>query len=98
MFVFKVIATAELWTTKQESEKHMAERSMELENENEITEQGKEAAGRLAQALDTAKSRVQEGTVAGAKATDRAIREHPYESLGIAFGLGVLIGVLIARR
>jgi ElaB/YqjD/DUF883 family membrane-anchored ribosome-binding protein len=42
--------------------------------------------------------RVQESTVAGAKATDRAIREHPYESLGVAFGLGVLIGVLIARR
>ena len=74
----------------------MAERSMELENE--MTEQGKAAAGRLAQALDTAKVRVQEGTVASAKATDRAIREHPYESLGVAFGVGVLIGVLIARR
>ena len=72
------------------------QRSIELESE--YTEQGKAAAGRLAQALDTAKVRVQEGTVAGAKATDRAIREHPYESLGVAFGLGVLIGVLIARR
>ena len=66
--------------------------------ENEITEQGKAAAGRLVQALDTAKVKVQEGTVASAKATDRAIREHPYESLGVAFGVGVLIGVLIARR
>jgi ElaB/YqjD/DUF883 family membrane-anchored ribosome-binding protein len=81
---------------KTESEKYMAERTTELENE--YTEQGKAAAGRLTQALDTAKSRVQESTVAGAKATDRAIREHPYESLGVAFGLGVLIGVLIARR
>ena len=72
------------------------QRSIELENE--YIEQGKEAAGRLKQALDTAKVRVQEGTVAGAKATDRAIREHPYEALGVAFGLGVLIGVLIARR
>ena len=73
------------------------ERTSELETQYQI-EQGKEAAGRLKQALDTAKVRVQEGTVAGAKATDRAIREHPYESLGVAFGLGVLIGVLIARR
>lgn len=72
------------------------ERSTDLEGE--YTEQGKAAAGRLVQALDTAKVRVQEGTVASAKATDRVIREHPYESLGIAFGLGVLIGVLIARR
>ena len=76
----------------------MAEGQRPIELENEYIEQGKEAAGRMKQALDTAKVRVQEGTVAGAKATDRAIREHPYESLGVAFGLGVLIGVLIARR
>jgi ElaB/YqjD/DUF883 family membrane-anchored ribosome-binding protein len=94
MNVFNVNATA--LTKNRESEKHMAERTTDLENE--FTEQGKAAAGRLAQALDTAKVRVQESTVASAKATDRAIREHPYESLGIAFGLGVLIGVLIARR
>ena len=79
------------------------QRTRDFENElnattEQLTEQGKAAAGRLAQALDTAKVKVQEGTVAGAKATDRAIREHPYESLGVAFGLGVLIGVLIARR
>lgn len=74
-------------------------RNLETEyNSENLTEQGKAAAGRLAQALDTAKVKVQEGTVAGAKATDRTIREHPYESLGVAFGLGVLIGVLIARR
>ena len=35
---------------------------------------------------------------ASARATDRAIREHPYESIGIAFGVGVLIGVLINRK
>ena len=70
----------------------------ETEMESQYLDQGKEAAGRLKQALDTAKVRVQEGTVASAKATDRAIREHPYESLGVAFGLGVLIGVMIARR
>jgi len=79
------------------------QRTKDFENEvnataEQLTEQGKAAAGRLAHALDTAKVKVQEGTVAGAKATDRAIREHPYESLGVAFGLGVLIGVLIARR
>lgn len=79
------------------------QRARDIENEldnatEELTEQGKAAGRRLTQALDTAKTKVQEGTVAGAKATDRAIREHPYESLGVAFGLGVLIGVLIARR
>lgn len=56
---------------------------------------------RLAAALESAKAtchRLEERAVAGAKAADRAIREHPYESIGVAFGLGLLIGVLIGRR
>ena len=60
-----------------------------------------ELRNRLAQALESAKvtcQRLEEKTVEAAKATDRAIREHPYQSLGVAFGLGVLIGVLVARR
>lgn len=36
--------------------------------------------------------------VAGAKATDQTIRAHPYESLAIALGVGVLLGALIGRR
>ena len=71
----------------------------QLQTDNEtLTTRGKEAAHRLAGALDSARTRVQESTVASAKATDRAIREYPYQSLGIAFGVGVLLGVLIARR
>jgi ElaB/YqjD/DUF883 family membrane-anchored ribosome-binding protein len=27
-----------------------------------------------------------------------ALRDHPYESIGVAFGVGLLIGVLVARR
>ena len=60
-----------------------------------------EARSRLAAALETAKAtcqRVEEQTIAAAKATDRTIREHPYESIGIAFGLGLLVGVLVARK
>ena len=41
---------------------------------------------------------MEEKTIAVAKATDRTIREHPYESIGIAFGLGLLVGVLVARK
>lgn len=36
--------------------------------------------------------------VAGAKQTDETIRSHPYESLAIALGVGVLLGALIGRR
>lgn len=64
----------------------------------EIAEGGREAASKLSAALANAKNKIQEQTTAGARATDRAIREHPYESIGIAFGVGVLIGVLINRR
>jgi len=59
------------------------------------------ARTRLAAAIESAKAsyqRVQERTVAAAKATDKTIRAHPYESIGIAFGLGLLVGVLVARK
>jgi ElaB/YqjD/DUF883 family membrane-anchored ribosome-binding protein len=36
--------------------------------------------------------------VQAAKATDRVIREHPYESIGAAFGVGLLLGLLVTRR
>jgi len=35
--------------------------------------------------------------IQGAKATDETIRAHPYESLAVALGIGVLIGALIRR-
>ncbi|HEU5079307.1 MAG TPA: hypothetical protein VFT72_08835 [Opitutaceae bacterium] len=35
--------------------------------------------------------------VAGARRTDETIRSHPYESLAVALGVGVLIGALIRR-
>ena len=37
---------------------------------------------------------VRERAVSGAKTTDKAVREHPYQSIGIMFGLGVLVGIL----
>jgi ElaB/YqjD/DUF883 family membrane-anchored ribosome-binding protein len=41
---------------------------------------------------------LEEKVVAGAKATDKVIRAHPYESIGVAFGVGLLIGVLVTRK
>jgi ElaB/YqjD/DUF883 family membrane-anchored ribosome-binding protein len=60
-----------------------------------------ELRARLSSALESARTtcrRLEEKTVAGAKVADKTIREHPYESIGAAFGLGLLIGVLVARR
>ena len=68
---------------------------------NQSGDRASEVRSRLAAALESAKAtcqRLEDKTVAAAKATDRVIREHPYESIGVAFGLGLLIGVLVARK
>ena len=54
----------------------------------------------LESALERVKTRgerVKQGALAGARATDRVIREHPYQSLGIVFALGFVFGALIKR-
>jgi ElaB/YqjD/DUF883 family membrane-anchored ribosome-binding protein len=38
-----------------------------------------------------------EKAAACARATDRSIRENPYQAVGIALGLGVVVGLLISR-
>jgi ElaB/YqjD/DUF883 family membrane-anchored ribosome-binding protein len=60
-----------------------------------------EARKRLAAALENGKEtygRVIDKAVGGAKVADQAVHEHPYESIGIALGVGALIGYLVARR
>jgi ElaB/YqjD/DUF883 family membrane-anchored ribosome-binding protein len=59
-----------------------------------------EARRRLAAALDSGKQafgRVREKAVEGAQAADQLVRENPYQSLAIAFGVGAVIGFLLAR-
>lgn len=52
------------------------------------------AQERLGELYDSARQRV----VAGAKCTDTAIRANPYQSIAIATGVGLLVGVLLGRR
>jgi len=52
------------------------------------------AQERFADIYAGAKKRI----VASGKYTDQAIRENPYQSLAIAAGVGMLIGVLLGRR
>lgn len=64
-------------------------------------EKAAELRERLNTVLTSAKSacqRLEQKASAGAENTDRAIREHPYESIGIAFGVGLLLGVVLGRR
>jgi ElaB/YqjD/DUF883 family membrane-anchored ribosome-binding protein len=67
----------------------------------DVSEKAKETRARLTAALERAKvtyRKWQDQTVAAAKKADVVIRDHPYESIGVAFGVGLLIGVLVGRR
>jgi ElaB/YqjD/DUF883 family membrane-anchored ribosome-binding protein len=60
-----------------------------------------EARKRLAAALENGKEiygRVREKAVEGIKASDKVVRDNPYQAIGIALGVGALIGFLVARR
>ncbi len=59
----------------------------------EIRERLEAARDRLNRVYDSARANV----AAGARYTDETIRAYPYQSLGIALGVGVLLGVLIGR-
>jgi ElaB/YqjD/DUF883 family membrane-anchored ribosome-binding protein len=70
-----------------------------------LTEQSEDALSALRVRFDAAQERMGElyagarkRVVAGAKCTDEAIRANPYQSLAIAAGVGVLVGVLVGRR
>ena len=60
-----------------------------------------EARNRLAGTLERGKEiygRVREKAVEGTKAADKAMHEHPYQAVGIAFGVGAFLAYLLARQ
>ncbi len=60
-----------------------------------------EARQRLEAALERGAETLegwQDRAVAGAKAADTCIRDHPYHAIGIAFGAGAFVAYLMARR
>ena len=60
-----------------------------------------EARNRLAAALERGKEiygRVREKAVEGAKATDEAVHQHPYQAIAIGVGVGAILGYVLARR
>lgn len=72
---------------------------------SDVSEKAKEARSRITAALERAKEsceNMQEQTAATARAVarkaDTVVRAHPYESIGVAFGIGLLIGVLVTRK
>jgi ElaB/YqjD/DUF883 family membrane-anchored ribosome-binding protein len=67
----------------------------------DVTEKAREARARLAGTLERCKEScrlLEEKAIAGAKVADKVVRDHPYPSMGVAFGLGLLVGVLVTRK
>lgn len=63
-----------------------------------LNEQAHEKLNQAVEAAKATGARLKDGALRSARSTDETIREFPYQSIGIAFGVGVLIGVLVHRR
>lgn len=61
-------------------------------------EQLEQKLRQLRRDLESVEGRVLERGKVVAKATDDLVHDHPWESAGVAFGVGLLLGVLINRR
>lgn len=68
-------------------------------------EKAKEARNRLNAAIEKARSTYEElqsqgfqSVKAAVHRADNVVRTHPYESAGVAFGFGLLIGALLSRK
>lgn len=73
--------------------------------ESSVSEHTEDAVNALRTRYEAASERMGEiyasakkNVTAGAKYTDETIRANPYQSIAIAAGVGLLVGVLIGRR
>jgi len=60
-----------------------------------------EARARLGRAIDAARrscDRAQKRVKAGVKKADEVVHKHPYETIGAAFGAGLVLGALAVWR
>lgn len=67
----------------------------------DVGEKARDARAHLTESLEGAKETVkqmEDRAAVAARAADRIVRDHPYEFMGVTFGLGLLLGVLINRK
>lgn len=61
-------------------------------------EQHSATTDKLVNELKSIVQRAEKTAIDRAKAADRVVRDHPYQTVGLAFGLGILIGILARRK
>jgi len=71
----------------------------------DLSEKAKDARAQLSAKIESARAQLskwqavaKEKAIEGAKQADQTIRAHPYESIAIAFGAGLLIGIIATRK
>ena len=67
----------------------------------DVGEKAKEARKRLATTLDAAKAtcrELQEEAADTAKSADELVRRNPYQSIGLALVVGLVIGLVLKQR
>lgn len=86
----------ELRALLAEAEKVLAEAKTEDRGDQaeDIRRRFEAAQERLTNLVDEARRKVTDGL----KSADETIREHPYQAVAIALGLGMLLGILLGRR
>jgi ElaB/YqjD/DUF883 family membrane-anchored ribosome-binding protein len=66
-----------------------------------VGDKAEEVRGRLVDTLAAAKStcyHLEDHALERARVADRNIRDHPYQSIGVALGIGLLFGVLLTSK
>ena len=64
----------------------------------QLSEESKAELENALARVKTRGERIKQQALTSARATDRIIRQYPYQSLGVVFGVGVLVGALINRK
>lgn len=72
--------------------------SLAGEQAEELREQIRASLGRARSTLHNAEDSLRERGKAAVQATEGYVQTHPWQTIGIAAGIGLLLGMLITRR
>ncbi|MGB4073008.1 DUF883 family protein [Pseudomonas sp.] len=72
--------------------------SLAGEQAEELREQIRSSLGRARSTLHNAEDALHQRGKAALEATEGYVQSHPWQTLGIAAGIGLLLGMLISRR